>query len=132
MVDRLTYVLAVTATVLAWLFFKSELSSSFANLKSSLHDFSKTSTFTIVVVPFLIILPGILLMNLKSEQTGPNPRWTQPISREHFEGQAREYTQAQLQELYKSPKFKEMMRKRGNDPKKWCWQSKPSNHSDSE
>mmetsp|Transcript_10708 Transcript_10708/g.20833 ORF Transcript_10708/g.20833 Transcript_10708/m.20833 type:complete len:136 (+) Transcript_10708:2077-2484(+) len=124
MVDQLSFVLGVTATVLAWLFFKTELLVALSGLNFSFEGISKSSAFSIVVVPLLIILPGLLLLKLKSERAGPHPRWTQTITKDNYEDQARDFTQAQLQQLYKSPKFKEMMRKRGNDPRQWCWQSK--------
>jgi hypothetical protein len=123
MVDRLSFVLGMTAAILTWLFFKSELIGAFPNLLSSFEGLAKTYTFSIVGLPLLIILPALLLFKLKDEQPSTHPRWTQPITSEQFEAQARDLTQAQLQQLYKNPTFKAMLNSRGEDPRNWCWQS---------
>jgi hypothetical protein len=123
MVDRLSFVLGMTAAILTWLFFKSELIGAFPNLASSFQGFTDTSIFSVVVLPSLIILPGLLFFKLKDEQPSTHPRWTQPITSEQFEAQARDLTQAKLQQLYKNPKFKTMLNSRGEDPRNWCWQS---------
>jgi hypothetical protein len=124
--DNLIYII-MAFILLAAIYYSTQ------NSEESNMDGSKLMFYLKVILVVLIVGGIFVFLNVSGarsfEQEAKNtkPRmkhYTQKKTREEYEREKQSVTEKELQKLYQSDKFRNMVREKGNDKAEWVWQTK--------
>ena len=91
------------------------------------------------ILPIILIVVVILILFIlfsvrgskefvqtqeKKQIDGSRKSFVKRLTRDEYERSKAEATQKELQKLYENPQFKKLFHERGDDTKKWAWQSR--------